>query len=376
MLTEQNIDKFIELRAQGWTLAHIATELHVSKRTLVDWNREYAADIQSLCAMELELLQEKFLASREEQLNRMLRLQKDVDDELANRCLKFVPMDKLFRLSVELRREIREARLGNGSDEPKPALAPHHRNGSATVGRGACLAEVGRRQVPTAPPTLPGPNQCDGDIAPCLTSTAAARQHSEAAEAERETEPIPSANSAHQLEGGARLSERAAAAHTSNRAPAAPNALSSSIDTLASAPPPQPPVLEQPEREAERIVEASAAPNNPGEESPEAKLTDNLPQPKTNPQEHCLTCGAEVPALLPNGQRPNHYCECGYPLPPPGTSLRETCHKCGELLPVHGTSAQRHWDTCRKCDAKLPPLDPKLPFPWVPPHQRSLLPQI
>ena len=27
MLTEQNIDKFIELRAQGWTLAHIATEL-------------------------------------------------------------------------------------------------------------------------------------------------------------------------------------------------------------------------------------------------------------------------------------------------------------------------------------------------------------
>ncbi len=31
-------DKFVELRAQGWTLAHIATELHVSKRTLVEWN--------------------------------------------------------------------------------------------------------------------------------------------------------------------------------------------------------------------------------------------------------------------------------------------------------------------------------------------------
>ena len=63
MLIEQNIDKFIELRAQGWTLAHIATELHVSKRTLVDWNREYAADIQSLCTAELELLQEKFAAT-------------------------------------------------------------------------------------------------------------------------------------------------------------------------------------------------------------------------------------------------------------------------------------------------------------------------
>src|SRR6266704_1948937 len=35
-------DKFVELRAQGWTLAHIATELHYSKRTLVDWNRDLA----------------------------------------------------------------------------------------------------------------------------------------------------------------------------------------------------------------------------------------------------------------------------------------------------------------------------------------------
>ena len=131
MRTEDTRDKFVELRAQGWTLGHIATELHVSKRTLVDWNRDCAAEIQSLCAMELELLQEKFLASREEEHNRLTRLQKDVDDELANRCLKYVPIDKLFRLAAELRREIREARLDNGSDEPKPGPGPHRRNGHA-----------------------------------------------------------------------------------------------------------------------------------------------------------------------------------------------------------------------------------------------------
>jgi len=39
-------DKFIELRAQGWSLNHIATELGVSKRTLVDWNSEFAKDVQ------------------------------------------------------------------------------------------------------------------------------------------------------------------------------------------------------------------------------------------------------------------------------------------------------------------------------------------
>ena len=119
MHTEDTRDKFIELRAQGWSLGHIATELHIAKRTLVDWNRECAAKIKSLRALELELLQEKFLASREEELSRLARLQKDVDDELANRTLKFVPIEKLFRLAIELRQEIRRAGLGKDSPEKK-----------------------------------------------------------------------------------------------------------------------------------------------------------------------------------------------------------------------------------------------------------------
>ena len=135
MYTSETIDKFVELRAQGWSLGHIATELHVSKRTLVEWNREYAADIKALHAVELELLQEKFLASREEKLTRLARLQKDVDDELANRPLKFLPIEKLFRLAVDLRQEIDRAGLdkdlpegsarrgGNGQPDAATAVA-------------------------------------------------------------------------------------------------------------------------------------------------------------------------------------------------------------------------------------------------------------
>ena len=74
MHIEQTHDKFKELRAQGWSLRHIATELHVSKTTLVEWNREFASDIQSLRAAELELLKEKIIASREEELDRLARL--------------------------------------------------------------------------------------------------------------------------------------------------------------------------------------------------------------------------------------------------------------------------------------------------------------
>ena len=132
MHIEETHDKFKELRAQGWSLRHIATEIHVSKRTLVEWNKAFAADIQSLRAAEIELLKEKILASREEELDRLARLRKDVNDELAHRTLRLIPLEKLFHLSVELREEMEHARLNDGADEPscRPEANGHARGGA------------------------------------------------------------------------------------------------------------------------------------------------------------------------------------------------------------------------------------------------------
>ena len=135
-----SVEKFVELRAQGWSLGHIATEIHVSKRTLVDWNREHAAQIQSLRAQEQEILQEKFVSSREADLARLLRLQKDVDDDLANRTLRLVDTEVLFRISAELREEIQKMRLENDSEQRSQSEAINgllgvfpNANGNGTV---------------------------------------------------------------------------------------------------------------------------------------------------------------------------------------------------------------------------------------------------
>src|SRR5438045_3837275 len=108
--TTEKIDKFIELRAQGWSLNHIASELHVAKRTLVEWSGEQAAQINSLRTLLQETAQEKLAASRAEELARLLRTQKDVEDELAGRSLYRLPLDKLFGVAAELRQEIRSLR--------------------------------------------------------------------------------------------------------------------------------------------------------------------------------------------------------------------------------------------------------------------------
>jgi len=117
MHTEQTKEQFIQLRAMGWNLRHIARELYLSERTLTGWNRECAAKIQAARAVELEDSREKFLTSREEELNRLARLHKDVEDELANRRLRSVPTDKLFRVAAELRQELQQARLASQSQE-------------------------------------------------------------------------------------------------------------------------------------------------------------------------------------------------------------------------------------------------------------------
>src|SRR5438874_1611737 len=102
MYLSEQVDKFIELRAQGWSLNHIASELRVAKRTLVEWSREQTAQINSLRALLQETAQEKLAACREEELARLLQTQKDVEDELASRPLYRLPLDKLFGVAAEL----------------------------------------------------------------------------------------------------------------------------------------------------------------------------------------------------------------------------------------------------------------------------------
>ncbi len=56
--------RFIELRSQGWTFVRLAAELKVSRRTLITWSRKFQFEISNLRAIELEALRETFIATR------------------------------------------------------------------------------------------------------------------------------------------------------------------------------------------------------------------------------------------------------------------------------------------------------------------------
>ena len=101
-------NQFLELRAKGWSLSRIAERLKVSQRTLVDWNRQEHEQIRTLRAIEWEALQEKILATGEQELVRLKKELDRLEAELAKRTVEYVSTENLYRLSALVRAEIRK----------------------------------------------------------------------------------------------------------------------------------------------------------------------------------------------------------------------------------------------------------------------------
>ena len=100
-------NRFIELRAQGWSLARIATELRVAKNTLVAWNREQRSEIADLKGLEMEALQERVLVSHEAELVRLTAHLNRIEVILAKRNLECLPTESLFCLAATVRAQLR-----------------------------------------------------------------------------------------------------------------------------------------------------------------------------------------------------------------------------------------------------------------------------
>jgi hypothetical protein len=99
--------KFVALRAQGRSFVRIATELGVCKSTLIEWSRKFRFEIHNLRAIEMEALQEEFVAGREERVRALGAQLRAVEAELRTRNVAELPTARLFALAESFRRQIR-----------------------------------------------------------------------------------------------------------------------------------------------------------------------------------------------------------------------------------------------------------------------------
>ena len=109
MHDDKTIQRFIELRAQGWSYARLMAELNVSKPTLIAWSRKHQFTIQNLKAVELEALGEKWLASVSDRVNALGEQLRNVEGELSRRNVADLTTPQLYALARSLRRQIESA---------------------------------------------------------------------------------------------------------------------------------------------------------------------------------------------------------------------------------------------------------------------------
>lgn len=118
MHDDKTVQRFIDLRAQGWSYARLAAELDVSRPTLIAWGRKHQFQIQNLKTVELEALAEKWLASVTDRVCSLGGQLKQVEAELAQRNLADLTTPQLHSLARSLRRQIGEATSSPGFTTP------------------------------------------------------------------------------------------------------------------------------------------------------------------------------------------------------------------------------------------------------------------
>jgi len=108
METNEKKEKFIQLRAKGYSFDKIAKKLQMSKQTLINWNKELEEEISNFKAMELELLYEKYYLTREQRLQTFGQMLSKLKDEIDIRNLSEIPTDKLLELFLKYNDKVKE----------------------------------------------------------------------------------------------------------------------------------------------------------------------------------------------------------------------------------------------------------------------------
>lgn len=100
--------KFIELRAKGWSFDKIAKDLGKAKQTLLDWSKDLDLEIANCKALELDLLYESYYLYKEDRLKMFGELIVRIKKELSTRSLEDVPTDKLLDLLLKYESQIKD----------------------------------------------------------------------------------------------------------------------------------------------------------------------------------------------------------------------------------------------------------------------------
>lgn len=108
MKTTEIKHQFIELRAKGLSFSKISKKINISRKTLIDWNKNFESDISNLKSMELEELINKYFLQREARIESFGIILKRLKSELHERDFLEIGTDKLLDLFLKYDTKLNE----------------------------------------------------------------------------------------------------------------------------------------------------------------------------------------------------------------------------------------------------------------------------
>jgi len=109
MHAEKTVQRFIDLRVQGWVFTRLAAELNVPQTTLIAWSRQHQHTIANLTAIEREHRLHELLASGEARLQQLGAQLRAAEAELAQRDLTPLSTGRLLTHVESLQRRLQKA---------------------------------------------------------------------------------------------------------------------------------------------------------------------------------------------------------------------------------------------------------------------------
>jgi len=102
MITETQKNQIVELRAVGTSFQKIATELKISKPTIIQAAKEMEFFIINMRNIEIEALMEKLELTHRHRLETLSKMLEKIRTDILSRDLSNIPADKLIELYMKI----------------------------------------------------------------------------------------------------------------------------------------------------------------------------------------------------------------------------------------------------------------------------------
>lgn len=108
MKTNDEKNKFIELRAKGLSFDKISAELNISKPTLIQWNAKFSREIANMSYLEFESLLSQYELAKKTRIDAFAAILERAMEELKSRSFEDISTKDLLSVISSIESKIRE----------------------------------------------------------------------------------------------------------------------------------------------------------------------------------------------------------------------------------------------------------------------------